>query len=465
VSYDSIVRNGSVVLPELPSPQDVDIAIVDGRVAALLDRGEGTARQEWDASGCVVLPGGIDPHVHVAWPYLQARTMDDYAVASRAAAAGGTTTILDFAIEGREDPLAAVRARVDQATGASVVDFSYHCVVSDADPDVVQGLEDVVALGVTSFKMYTTYRRRGLAVDQPTIAIIAERIAALGGVLCVHAEDADIADAGSAEMKRTGRGAARYLPDAKPPLAEAAAIRSASEATARPGCGLCILHLSSTEGLEAAIASRERWGQPAALETCPQYLLLDRGHLEGEHGQRFLCSPPLRDPEDASRLWEALRDGQLDWIGSDHCLFLTGQKDTFADAFWDCPHGLPGVETRVGLILAEGLRRDIGLRRLVEVTSTSAARWYGLYPRKGTLLPGSDADLAVWKLNDSRTVRNKDLHMGCDWTPFEGISTLIPPRLVLVRGRAVAGDGIEAPDGWGEFISRGRTATGKVVGR
>lgn len=217
--------------------------------------------------------------------------------------------------------------------------------------------------------------------------------------------------------------------------------------------------------MEAAIASRERWGQPAVLETCPQYLLLDRSCLEGEYGQRFLCSPPLRDPEDVSRLWEALDEGRVDWVGSDHCLFLAGQKDALADAFWDCPHGLPGVETRVGLILAEGLRRNMSLRRLVEVTSTSAARWYGLYPRKGTLLPGSDADLAVWRLDDRRTVRNGDLHMGCDWTPFDGVDTLNPPRLVLVRGRATGGDGVEAPDGWGEFIARTSAATGKVFRR
>jgi len=455
VKYDAIVRNGSVVLPELPVPQPVDVAILDGRVAALLERGEGVAReQEWDASGRVVMPGGVDPHVHVSWPYLHARTRDDYAVASRAAAAGGTTTILDFVIEGREDPLEAVLARRRQAQGQSVVDFSFHCVVSDARPEVLQGLTDVARLGVTSFKIYMTYRRRGLAVDAETIAAVAERIAKLGGVLVVHAEDADIADEGSAEMKRSGRGAARYLPDAKPPRAEARAIMTAAEATARGGGRLGILHLSSAEGLQAADEARSRWSQPAALETCPQYLMLDRSFLEGERGQRFLCSPPLRGAADAARLWRGVADGEIDWIGSDHCLFLAHQKDEFADAFWDCPHGLPGVETRVPLTLAEGLSRGLSLRRLSEVLSAGAARWYGLYPRKGTLLPGSDADLGVWDLEDRTLIRSEGLHMGCDWTPFEGKQALSPPRLVMVRGRAVAGEDVTPPDGWGEFLSR-----------
>lgn len=455
MKYDTIVRNGRVVVPERAELQDVDVAITDGRVAALLDPGEGSAHlQEWDASGCLVTPGGVDPHVHVAWPYLDARTMDDYASASRAAAAGGTTTLLDFAMEGRDDPLAAVIARKSQAEGASVVDFSLTCVVSDAGEEVLQGLADVAALGVTSFKIYMTYRRRGLAVTAEVIETVARQVASLGGRLSVHAEDADMDEAGTAEMRRRGCGAARYLPVAKPPRSEAVAVTAAAEATARGGGRLCILHLSSAEGLRAAQEATARWGQPAALETCPQYLLLDRSYLEGEHGQRFLCSPPVRDTGDAERLWRGVAAGEIDWLGSDHCLFLTHQKDRHADAFWDCPHGLPGVETRPALTLAEGLRRGISLQRLVAVLSTGAARWFGLYPRKGTLLPGSDADLALWDVTSRTTLHNDDLHMGCDWTPYEGMEALAPPRLVLVRGTPVAGKDVSPPDGWGRFLAR-----------
>ena len=464
MSYDSIVRNGHVVLPERSQAEPLDLAIVDGRVAALLERGEGHAReQEWDATGCWVMPGAVDPHVHVNWPFLHSRTADDYATASRAAAAGGTTTMIDYAIEGREDPVKAVLARKQEAAGASVVDFSLHCVVSEASEAVMQGLAEVVALGVTSFKMYTTYRRRGLAVDAGTMGAVARRAGELGAVLIVHAEDAELADAGTAEMQRLGHGAAGYMPDAKPPRVEAVAVTTAAEAAASGGAHLAILHLSSAEGLRAALEARARWGQPMALETCPQYLLLDRGRLEGRHGQRYLCSPPLREPGNASRLWRAAGDGEIDWIGSDHCLFLTAQKDRYPDAFWDCPHGLPGVETRVAVTMAAGLDRGISLPRLAELLSTGAARWYGLYPRKGTLLPGSDADLAVWDLASHAVVRSDALHMGCDWTPYEGGDALSAPRLVLVRGAAVAGEGVTAPDGWGEFLPRAGYTTTKAT--
>jgi dihydropyrimidinase len=454
-TYETIVRNGVVVVPELPNPAEVDVAITEGRVAALLDRGQGQALEhEWDAEGCVVMPGAIDPHVHVNWPYLDARTADDYRIASRAAAAGGTTTMIDFAVEGRDDPLGAVLRRRGQAAGASVIDFSLHCVISEATPAVLERIDDVVGLGVTSFKLYMTYRRRGLAADVATIAAVARRVAELGGVVGVHAEDADMDDEGTAAMKELGNGAAHYLPDAKPPIAEVTAITAAADAVAGAGGQLWVLHLSSAAGLAAALAARDRCGQPAALETCPQYLLLDRRSLEGEHGHRFLCSPPLRDPGDPVALWGAVADGQIDWLGTDHCLFLKEQKDRRRDAFWDCPHGLPGIQTRPALMLAAGLDQGITTGRLSELLSKNAASWFGMYPRKGTLLPGSDADLAVWDLNARTRVTTGALQMGGDWTPFEGHHALAPPRLVLVRGLPVVGADVPPPDGWGEFVAR-----------
>jgi dihydropyrimidinase len=454
--YDALVRGGRVVVPELDAPADVDVAIRDGRVAALLDRDhDAVAEREWDVAGKLVLPGAIDPHVHVRWPYLDSRTADDYEIATRAAAAGGTTTIIDFAIEGREDPLAAVRARRAQAEGAAVVDFSFHCVVSDASPAVLDALADVVAEGVTSFKLYMTYRRRGLAVDDATLEAIARRAAQLGAVIGVHAEDADLDDEGTQRMQAAGMGAARNLPDAKPPIAEVRAIRRAAQIAAAAGARLWILHLSSAEGMAAALEARARVGQPAALETCPQYLLLDRRMLERADGHRFLCSPPLREPADPPQLLDGLADGRLDWVGTDHCLFLAAQKDRYADAFWDCPHGLPGVQTRPALMLAALQARGMRPSAIATTLSTAAARWFGLYPRKGTLLPGSDADLAVWDPDARVTVHSDALAMGGDWTPYEGAEAVAPPSLVLVRGvPAVSPQDDALPRGHGEFLAR-----------
>jgi dihydropyrimidinase len=456
MTYDALVRGGRVVVPELDAPVDVDVAIADGRVAALLDRGhDARAEREWDVAGKLVLPGAIDPHVHVHWPYLDSRTADDYETATRAAVAGGTTTIIDFAIEGRADPLAAVRRRRAQAQGASVADFSFHCVVSDAAPELLDALADVVAEGITSFKLYMTYRRRGLAVDDATLEAIARRAAQLGAVIGVHAEDADIDDEGTQRMRATGMGAARNLPDAKPPIAEARAIRRAGQIAAAAGAQLWILHLSSAEGLAAALETRARVGQPAAIETCPQYLLLDRRSLERRDGHRYLCSPPLREPGDPPQLLDGVADGRIDWVGTDHCLFLAAQKDRYADAFWDCPHGLPGVQTRPALMLAALQASGMPPSAIATALSTAAARWFGLYPRKGTLLPGSDADLAVWDPDARTTVATDALAMGGDWTPYEGMEAAAPPALVLVRGMpAVSPEGDELPRGHGAFLAR-----------
>ena len=250
ISCDSLVRGGRVVLPEAGAPFTADVAIQDGVVLGLLAPGADVeADNVWDASGHLVLPGAIDPHVHVSWPYLDSRTRDNYALATRAAAAGGTTTIIDFAIEGRESPLAALHARRAQAEGQAVIDFSFHVVVSDATPEVLDEIAEVVAEGVTSFKLYMTYRRRGLAVSDETLSAVAKRAAELGAVVGVHAEDADLDDAGTERMRELKQGAARFLPEAKPPHVEAEAIARAARLVSQAGGHLWILHLSSQEGL------------------------------------------------------------------------------------------------------------------------------------------------------------------------------------------------------------------------
>jgi dihydropyrimidinase len=321
---ETLVQGGSVVLPEAQAPLPVDVAISGGHVTALLERGTRVeARQVWDVSGKLVFPGALDPHVHVSWPYLDSRTRDDYATATRAAALGGTTSIIDFAIEGRDSPVTALAQRRAQAEGRAFVDFGFHIVISEATDRVLDEMATVVDAGVTSFKLYMTYRRRGLAVSDETLAAVAGRAAELGAVVGVHAEDADLDDAGTARMRDLGNGAAHYLPQAKPPRVEAEAITRAARIVAEAGGRLWILHLSSGQGLRAALTARAQHGQPAAIETCPQYLFLNEDRLRGPDGQRFLCSPPLRTSDDQRELWNALRDQAIDWVGTDHCLFVT----------------------------------------------------------------------------------------------------------------------------------------------
>jgi len=432
------------------------VAIAGGRVVALVEPGAaGDARTVFDAHGGLVFPGAVDPHVHVSWPFLSSRTADDYATATAAAAAGGTTAIIDFAIEGRESPAEAVARRRAQAEGEAVIDFSFHCVVSEASKRVVAELEDVVAEGVTSFKLYMTYRRRGLMVDDATLYAVAERAAELGAVIGVHAENGALEEARLAPMQTAGEGRSSEFPRLKPPFVEAEAVARAARIVAAAGARLWILHLSSAAALRAALAVRAETGQPAALETCPQYLLLDERVLARPDGHRFLCSPPVRTPADTEALWAGVGASQIDWIGTDHCLFLAAQKDAHADAFWECPHGLPGIQTRPALILHAALARGLTPNRCASLLAANAARWFGLYPHKGTLLPGSDADLAVWNIEGRTTISNDELSMGCDWSPYEGFAALQPPRLVLSRGTPVAerGQPVAAP-GHGRFLAR-----------
>jgi dihydropyrimidinase len=454
---DALVRGGVVVLPEADAPLAADVAIAGGRVAAIVEPGtEVGAERVWDVDGGIVLPGALDPHVHVSWPFLDSRTADDYGVATRAAARGGTTTIIDFAVEGRESPSEALARRRDEASGRAVVDYGFHVVVSDASERVLAEMAAVVAEGVRSFKLYMTYRRRRLAVDDATLFRIAARAAELDAAIGVHAENADLDDAGTARMQQLGNGAPHYLPMAKPPHVEAEAVARAARLAAAAGARLWILHLSSEAGLRAALSARADCGQPAALETCPQYVFLDGRRLRAQDGHRFLCSPPLREPSDRSALWQALADGVIDWVGTDHCLFLAEQKDSRANAFWDCPHGLPGVQTRPMLVLAAAEAAGWSLNRAAATLAANAARWFGMYPRKGTLLPGSDADLAVWDPAARWRIENSALAMGGDWTPFEGCEAWAPPTLVLVRGEpVVAPDGDVVGDGHGEFLAGG----------
>lgn len=451
-----VIRGGILVIPEMSEPAPVDLLIRDGRVAALLEPDAPCEADEViDATGLHVLPGGVDPHVHVAWPFRTSRTADDHEIASRAATLGGTTTFIDFAIEGREDPLACIAARRAQAEAGVVCDFSLHFVVSSAEPEVVASLADVVCAGVTSFKMYLTYRDRGIYVDDGDLEVLLHAIAGLGGQAIVHAEVGAIEDARVARLKAEGKGAARWFPESKPPYVEAQAVARAARLAAEAGADLGILHMSSGEGLDEARTGFGLRGQPIAVETCPQYLFLDDRLLAGEHGHRYLCSPPIRTPADNEELWQGIADGDVTMLGTDHCLFTTQQKDDLHDVFWQCPHGHPGIETRLRLVLLHGLRRGIPLTRLVDALATGAARFYGLYPRKGTLLPGSDADLALWDLSAETVLRSDDLHMGCDWTPFEGLEALAGPRTVLVRGERVVADGESvAAAGSGAFVPR-----------
>lgn len=457
---DLRLTGGLALIADEPVP--ADIGIKDGRIAVVGRPGEvGAAARTIDAGGGIILPGGIDPHVHTRWPFLQATTADDFYTSTRAAALGGTTTILDSVIRRSPQSVAdAIAGRRDQADSQVVIDYALHCAVGDPDDFDPAGIAPAAAEGVAAIKLYLAYKARGIMAPDGLILRVMEAAAAAGAIVKVHAENGLIADANAERFYAEGHTTAEWFPRTKPPWVEAEAIARAATIARRTGVTLYVVHVSSEAGLAEVVRARTL-GARVFAETCPQYLLLDESVFARPDGHRFQCSPPVRTPRDQEALWDGIASGAIDTIGSDHCVFLAEQKDAYRDDFARVPNGLPGVETRLPLVLSEGARRGIGLRRLADVLSTNVARIFGIHPEKGVLAPGSDADLVVWDPARGRTIRNEDLHMGCDWTPYEGMVADGWPRTVVSGGRVTVDDGVFAGErGLGRYlVARARPAS------
>ncbi|HZC99583.1 MAG TPA: amidohydrolase family protein [Actinomycetes bacterium] len=408
---------------------------------ALIDpSNSGTADVEIDAAGCLVLPGGVDPHVHVAWPYGKDVTSDTYASASAAALHGGTTTIIDFAYpRPNMSPSAYLRARRQEAMDATV-EVAFHTVLT-AHPDLTAQLPALLAEGSVSWKVYLTYSRRGIMSDDATLVEAMRGAARLGATICVHAENGTVADARERELAAAGDldYSAHYRH--KPWWIEAEAIQRAAFFARVTRARLHIKHLSSRQGLEMLRQAR-RAGTAITAETCPHYLILTEQTTTGPDGPLFLCSPPLREAVDREALWDGLMSGELAVVGADHCDFTREQKLAQAGDFRFIPNGLPGLETRLYLLYEEGVcRRGLSPSWLVGVVSTNPARIFGLYPRKGTLQPGADADIVVFDPDPRWEIEPSALHMQADWNPYTGRAVHGRVRSVVRGGEVVLAGG------------------------
>ena len=452
---DLAIHGGIVVLPDLCCESDV--AVDKGRIVAL---GTATsmpkAHRTVDAPGCYVLPGAIDTHVHIHWPFLAATTADDYEAASIAAAIGGTTTIIDFAHPKMgATPLLRVANRRGEAEGRAVIDYAFHCVLTDCSDRTLEDMTVLVADGVTSFKLYMAYRRRGIMVDDATMFTVMQKAASLGATVCVHAENGVVADASEARFVAEGRLAATDFALHKPNYVEAEAVDRAIFWARRAGARLCILHLSTADGL-AAIRRARQQGAAVVAETCPQYLLLSEEVYCQPNGHRYICSPPIRSRADVNALWEGLTEGSISMVGTDHCAFTTAAKDVGRDDFTRVPNGLPGVETRLPLLFSEGVaRRRITVNHLARITSLNPAQEFGLFPRKGILAPGSDADIVLFDPVKKWTLSADSLHMASDWSPYEGLEIQGAPTMTISRGEVIVeqGEFVGSP-GRGCFLQR-----------
>ncbi len=457
----TLIQGGTVVTAI--DTYAADVAIEGETIVAILAPGFaagglGVFDVVIDARGKYVFPGGIDAHTHLDMPFGGTNSSDDFETGTLAAAYGGTTSIVDFAIQKKGE---ALRTGLDtwhgKAEGNAAIDYGFHLIMTDVNEDTAAEMQRAVDEGVSSFKLFMAYPGV-LMVDDGQIFRAMQRAGEIGGLICMHAENGIPIDILVAQAIAKGHTAPKYHAITRPQIAEAEGTHRALCLAEMAGSPVYIVHLSAERALTEVVEARDR-GLPAYAETCPQYLFCSDDDLArpGFEGAKFVCTPPLRPKSMQADLWRGLRTHDLQVVSTDHCPFcMKGQKDLGTGSFAKIPNGMPGVETRLYLLWDGGVRAGkISMNRFVEITSTAPAKIFGLYPRKGTIAVGADADLVVWDPEKKHVLSQKTLHMRVDYSPFEGQEVTGAPSHVLSRGKVVIQDfAYKGKKGDGRFVKR-----------
>ena len=451
---DLVIEGGTVVTDA--SARQATVVIRGGRIAAVVDGDEASnvpAARRIDATGRLVMPGGVDPHCHVGIKVGAYTTLDDYALASLAALAGGTTTVVDFAIPAPdEDPLEALDERLALAA-SSRCDYAEHGCINSGTTDVDATVRALAERGVRTIKLFTTYRGI-LMVEVDTIESVMSSLKAVGGLTYVHAESNDLVESAQREAAATGRIGAAGHAATRPEAAEERAVADVLAAAERADAAVYFVHQSTPGAIELVSEARRR-GVSAFTESCPHYLTLDASQYEGARPERWVCCPPLRRRETVDALADRATAGLVDTVGSDHCCYDSKQKAEHADDVREMPNGLPGVETRLPVVFDRFVATGrMSPQRFVAMVATSPARLNGLYPRKGTIAVGSDADVTILDPAETRTISAGDLHMATDYSPYGGRTVTGWPVTVVAGGRVVLDEGrLIDPGPVGRFIA------------
>ncbi len=453
MEFDLVIRNGRVITSQ--GETSADIAINGEKIAAL-EKGL-HAVKEIDASGMLVLPGGIDPHVHLQMPVGETASSDDWFTGTRAAVCGGTTTVIDFVEpEPGESLHDALEKRKAEANGKAVIDYGLHMTITNTDAETLNQIDGILNAGVTSFKTYFTYE--GFKLSDAEFLQVLTAVRKAGGIVLVHAEnDAAIAYLKN-ELVSAGKTDPAYHAVSRPAVTEVEAVTRALALAEVAQANLYLVHLSTAGAIQAVRKAQHR-GVHAFAETCPQYLLLDERELLrlDFEGAKFVCSPPLRNAFEQPEIWEGLADGTVSTVGTDHCpFFFKGQKELGRDSFTKIPGGLPGIESRLALLHTFGVRTGkLSLQRWVDVCSTLPAKVFGMYPQKGDIIPGSDADIVLFDPERKVRITQAFLHENVDYTPYEGFQLTGYPVMTIARGKVVCQDGTFAgAAGSGRFLFR-----------
>ena len=438
-----IIRRGTVV--DSAWQGRADVLIAEGRVLALVEPDswsprDGTAPVEVDALGSLVMPGGVDPHCHVGFTSGDFTTRDDYLQCTTAAVFGGTTTIVDFAIpRAGQTPLEAAHQQRAKATGG-LCDSALHACVVEWDSTTAEQLRALTCDGIVTVKIFTTYSGETMA-NPETIFRTMNVLKDLGGMVVAHCEaNHVIEDAQSACVAGDATGAWN-MSASRPEVAETASVAEVLAMAESIDAPIYFVHQSTSEAVELVAAARLR-GVRAFSEVVAHHLLLDDSEYDGETPERFVCCPPLRPAESVRQLGRQLFNGQVSTLGSDHCCYDLAQKEVRRDDVRAMPNGLPGVETRLPVLFSEFvIEQGLPASRFVELTAANPARLNGLFPRKGSLLPGADADIAIWNPAERWSVASAALHQATDYSPYEGRSMTGRPRTVIVGGRVIVDEG------------------------
>ena len=452
----TLLKGGTVVTGAGQRRMDV---LMDGEKILQVGRDLKTADRTVDVTGCFLFPGFIDAHTHFDLDVANTTTADDFFTGTRAALRGGTTTVIDFACPNKGESLHhGLDLWHRKADGNAFCDYGFHMTIDDWNESIRAELPDMFAQGISSFKMYLTYP--AMMIGDRDIYWALKELRRLGGIAGFHCENAGVIDGMIAERKAAGELGPSSHPLTRPPYLEAEAVSRLLRIAQAADAPVVIVHLTIREALLEVDHARKR-GQTVYVETCPQYLLLDESVYFNEDwsaAARYVCAPPLRDKAEQEYLWKGLRRGAIQTVSTDHCSFTLAQKDMGREDFTKIPGGLPGVETRGELMFSYGVaKRKISAAQMCRALSENPARLYGLYPRKGVLRPGSDADIVVYDPGASHVIRAEDCVANVDYNPYEGFVTAGGIRQVWLRGQLAVEDGRVLPeDPAGRYMVRGK---------
>ena len=438
-----------------------DVYVENGRIFALGRGLDLPVDQTIDASGCLILPGGVDPHVHLDFPTLTTKTADDTTSGTSSAARGGTTTIINFALQRGGEALGATLERsLTNADGHAVIDYGFHVIVTDLPERRFGELDEIVKEGASSVKLFMAYPGE-LMVDDATLLTVMERVSQQGGLTMVHAENGPAIQVLIQRALAEGRTSPQWHGKTRPTILEAEAVHRAVVLAELTGSPAYFVHISCDEAAREVAMAKAR-GLPIFAETCPHYLTLDDSVYAGDDFDvaKYVMTPPLRPVHHQDALWHGIRRGDIDVISTDHCPFcMVGQKDAGQGDFSKIPNGVGGVEHRLVLLYDRGVRQgEISLERLVSITATTPAKLFGLYPQKGTLAVGSDADIVVFDPNGTTMISVENSPTQVDYSIYEGRVCAGKVRHVFSRGQQVVADAVVVGRaGHGQFVARGST--------